>query len=101
MVGPSAQLRAAAQRTLWHVSLVCPIAPGSCEGLGGQDYQGHSAFLPALAVRTSVTSRYEMVYRSTTAPEAAALGAGTARGTGRRDCGGRGCSMGGGPGSSV
>lgn len=40
----------------------------------------------APAVRTSVTSRYEMRYRSTTGQEEAALAAATARGIGAGNC---------------
>lgn len=48
---------------------------------------------PSLSVRTSVTSRYEMLYRSATAQEEAALDAATARGTRMRGWGGRGNNL--------
>ena len=59
-------------------------------GLGLAD----SLRLSAPAVRPSITSRYETVYRSTTAQEEAALHAATAQGTGMMDCGSWGSSMG-------
>lgn len=67
--------------------LGCPLSllvPGSYKGPAGQGQRLHEGFLPP-AVRTSITSRYETVYRSTTAQEEAALDVATARGTGTRD----------------
>lgn len=93
-VGQSAEIRGGTQRILCHVSpwgcALSLLAPGSYEGLGFVA----SLRLSPPAVRTTVTTRYETIYRSTTAQEEAALEAATARGTERRDRGGWRSSVG-------